>query len=200
MIKKNNNIRIGENCIIDEDVVIGYPTVKNISNLENCKETVIGNNCILRSGTVVYEGVVIGDNTQTGHNSVIREDVKIGKKCVIGTNTTVDGFSEIGNFNLIHSNSYICAKSKIGNSVFVGPGVKFANDKFPESTQDGREPHTNYKGPIIKDNVKIGLGSIILPNVIIGENSLVGAGSVVTKDVDPNIIVVGNPARKLKDL
>lgn len=200
MIKKNNNIKIGKNCIIDDDVIIGYPSIKNINTSKNCEQTTIGNNCILRSGTIIYEGVKIGDNTQTGHHTIIREKVTIGNKCIIGTNSVIDGFTDIGNNSLIHSNSYICAYSKIGDSVFIGPGVKFANDKFPESTLDGRKQHTKYKGPTIEKNAKIGLGTVILPGIIVGENSLIGAGSVVTKNVEKNIIVIGNPAKKLKDL
>jgi len=116
-------------------------------------------------------GCEIGDNCFVGPFVEIQEDVKIGENC------------------RIQSHTFICSKVRIGKNVFIGHGVVFINDKYPVR----RDPK-DWEETIVEDGVVIGSNATILPCKI-GENALVGAGAVVTKDVPPNVIVAGNPAR-----
>lgn len=147
----------------------------------------IGKNCVIRSHTVIYDDVVIGDNCKTGHFVLIREKTKIGNNCIIGTGTIIDGETTIGNNVIIQSGVYIPRKTVIEDNVFLGPRCVLTNDKYP--------PQPKLEGPVIKKGASIGANATILPGVVVGENSMVGAGSVVTKNVEPNTVVVGVPAK-----
>lgn len=183
-----DNIRLGKGYNIDKGVIIGY-----YSDRIESKIVQIGKNARIRSGTVIYAGTKIGDNLETGHNVVIREDNIIGDNFQIWSNSIVDYSCRIGNKVKIHCNVYIAQFTEIEDEVFIAPGVSIANEKYayPQSSP-------NMKGPNIKKGVRIGVNAVILPNLIIGENSLIGAGSVVTKDVPPRAVMGGNPARILK--
>jgi UDP-2-acetamido-3-amino-2,3-dideoxy-glucuronate N-acetyltransferase len=143
---------------------------------------------------------------------MIREDVKIGKTtkvhqpslvnlygCIIGEDCVVAAFVEIGQGVIIGNNCKIQAFCfipegvVIGNNVFIGPNVTFTNAKYPP--QD-KEVWSKNK-TIVEDNVSIGAGSIILPNITIAKNTRIGAGTVVTKDTKENDILIGVPARTI---
>jgi acetyltransferase-like isoleucine patch superfamily enzyme len=146
----------------------------------------------------------------------IADDVKLGKDvrlskfinlygCTIGDGTKIGAFVEvqknafIGKNCKISSHTFICEGVTIEDNVFVGHNVAFINDSYPRATtSDGKlqtEADWNVEPTLVKKGASIGSGSTILANVTIGENAIVGAGSVVTKDVPPNTIVAGNPAR-----
>ena len=177
----------GENCFFSENVKLGIPSREWIGK-KDCPDTTIGNNAFIRSGTNIYCEVIIGDDFQTGHNVLIREKTIIGNKVTIGTASIIEGHCTIGNNVSIQSIVYIPTNTIIGDNVFIGPNAVFTNDLYPPSD-------STLKGPIFKDNVSIGANATILPGITIGEGSLVAAGAVVTKDVPPGILAVGNPAR-----
>ena len=189
--KIDENAEIGKDSKIHEFVIVGIKPTRNES--ENIK-TLIGNNALIRSHSVIYAGNVIGDNFQTGHGVIIRENNKIGNNVSIGSNSVIERDSLIGNNVRLHSNVFIPEYTTIRNNAWIGPNVVMSNALHPlcEKTKEC------MKGPTIEEGVKIGANSTILPYVIIGKNSVVGAGSVVTKDVPDNVVVVGNPARILK--
>lgn len=187
--KLDRNVIIGKNACIDSNVEIGKEGKENQE-----RKTIIGDNCIIRSGTVIYAGTKIGDNFQTGHNVLIRENNEIGNNVSIGSNTEVALRNKIGDNTRIHSGCFL-EDVILGNNVFVGPHVLFTNDSHPSSPQKG-----NYKGAEVLDYAIIGGGATILPYIKIGLCSLVGAGSVVSKNVGDYEVVVGNPARKIKTL
>jgi len=176
-------IKVGRGSKIDADVILGYPTGRTITKTG----VILGPCALIRSGSVIYESVKIGERLQTGHHVVIREENEIGDWVEIWTNTVIDYGCTIGNNVKIHANCYISQFTRIEDNVFIAPGACFANDKYPLSS--------NLEGPWIKKGARIGVNVTLLPGVIIGEKALVGAGSVVTKDVPPGSIVVGNPAR-----
>ncbi len=190
---------IGNNCIILENVIIGYPDVSILKELieqgiqledYQFEGAVIGENALLRTGSVLYCRVRIGDNFQTGHNVLIREDTTIGKDVRIGTNTVIEGKVVIGNNVNIQSNAFIPINTEIGDFVFIGPNAVLTNDKYPPSRRG-----TQLKGPIIKKGVSVGANAIILSGISIGEGSLVAAGAVVTRDVAAWQLAIGSPAR-----
>lgn len=183
---------LGKNCVIEENCLIGKPPR---GKKEGELKTIIGDNAVIRSGTIIYAGVTIGKNFQSGHNVLIREDNKIGDNVSIGTNSAIEIDNVIGNNVRIHSLCFL-EKVRVEDNVFIGPCVAFFDDPHPRIPR-GKDC---MKGAVVRKSAKIGGGSRILPYVVIGKNALVGAGSVVTKNVEKDMVVIGNPAKKLKKI
>jgi UDP-2-acetamido-3-amino-2,3-dideoxy-glucuronate N-acetyltransferase len=145
----------------------------------------LGENVKLANFINLY-GCVIGDNTKIGTFVEVQKNAFIGKNCKI------------------QSHTFICEGVTIEDDVFVGHGVTFINDKFPRATSgDGglqTEADWVVVPTLVKKGASVGSGSTILCNVTIGENAIVGSGSVVTKDVPPGVIVAGNPARFIRKI
>ena len=182
--------KVGENSKIMGNVVIGFPKEEYIG-LEDFEGAVIGEGAIIRTNTVIYCEVRIGSNFRTGHNVVIRERTVIGDNVLVGTNTIIDGETKIGNRVKIQSNVYIPRRTIIEDDVFIGPNAVLTNDKYP--------PSPDLKGPILKRGARIGANCTILPGIVVGEEAMIAAGAVVTKDVPPRKLAIGVPA-KIVDL
>jgi acetyltransferase-like isoleucine patch superfamily enzyme len=193
--------RIGPGSII-EGVIIGYPARKNLIGLRAgpgilsyealdavSEGTSIGSECVIRSGTVIYENTVLDDNVETGHNVLIREFTRIGRGTIVGTATVIDGRVTIGDNVRIETGVYIPPFTTIGDNVFIGPRAVFTNDKYPASRR--------LQGARVEEGAVIGANAVILPGVVIGREAVVAAGSVVTKDVPPRVVVAGAPARQI---
>lgn len=180
-------VRIGVNYKIDKNVIIGYKPDREINSLE----LTIGKNSRIRSGTVIYAGSVIGDYLETGHNVIIREENKIGNNFKIWNNSVLDYRCEIGENVKIHSNCYIAQFSTLEDDVFLAPGVIIANDIHPGCDFSKK----CMKGPTIRKGAQIGCNSTVMPFITIGEKALIGAGTVVTKDVPKECVAVGNPSK-----
>ncbi len=183
---------IGDGHHIDGGVLLGYPVKRKIK----CKELVIGKKARIRSGSVIYQGSRIGDSLQTGHNVVIREENNIGDDFKIWNNSVVDYGCKIGDRVKVHSGVYITQFTVIEDDVFLAPGVMVANDIHPGCRLSAK----CMRGPTIKRGAQIGVNVTLLPFIMVGENSLVGAGSVVTKDVPSRSVVYGNPAKVVKSI
>lgn len=184
-------VLIGEGTVIDPPSVIGKPP-RGAS--EGACRLTVGRRCHVRPFTTIYGGTVIGDDVQTGQGVSIREDNVIGNSVSIGTNSVLEFGNRIGDFSRVHSNCFM-EMVTIGRFVFVGPNVVFTDDPHPM----GCPRYKDCKGgAVVEDYARIGANSTILPGVRIGKNSLVGAGSVVTKDVPPGSVAAGNPARVIK--
>lgn len=188
------NAVIGDNTYIGAYSIIGepdgsfYKTDSEFMEGHKFKKTVIGANSIIRSHSIIYEEVTIGENFQSGHRITIREKTTIGNNCSIGTLSDIQGYVNIGNFVRIHSNVHIGQFSEIEDCAWLYPFVVLTNDPYP--------PMNYGKGVKIKRYAIVSTSSTILPGIIVGENALVGAHSVVTKNVDDEMLVVGNPAKK----
>lgn len=180
-------VKLGNNCNIDKSAVLGYKPNRKIAN----DKLIIGNKAIVRTGTVIYLGSVIGNNFETGHNVVIREENTIGNNLNIWNNSTIDYGCKIGSNVKIHCNCYIAQFTSIEEGVFIAPGVIVTNDIHPGCEFFRKCMH----GPAIKKGAQIGAGSIIFPFITIGEKALIGAGSVVTKDIPAESVAYGNPAK-----
>lgn len=172
---------------VDANVLLGYRTGRRDVPLE----LHIGRGACLRSGTVVYQGTRIGSGLETGHNVVIREQNEIGDDFAVWNNTIIDYGCKIGDGVKIHGNCYVAQFTEIHDGVFMAPGVTIANDPHPGCPQSAE----CMRGPIIETGAQIGVNVTILPMVRIGARALVGSGAVVTRDVPPETVVYGNPAR-----
>lgn len=174
--------QLGEDSVIEPNVMLGY------AYLNAQKETVIGKNAHIHSGTVIYADTTIGDHFTAGHLVTIRANCTIGDRVVILHNSTLEGNLTIGKGVKIMAQVYIPSRTTIGDMVFLGPGVNILNALFPMRGEAKLNPVT------IGNHVVIGGGVTILPGVTIGDNVFIGAGAVVTKDVPTNTLAYGNPA------
>lgn len=172
-----DNVVLHDNVFIGAYCIIGEPSGGYYDDPENyvIKKTEIGKNSIVRSHSVIYEDVIIGDNFQTGHHVTIREKTKIGTRCSIGTSTDIQDKVEIGNYVRIHSNVFMGQLTTIKDYAWIFPGVIMTNDKYP--------PMNELVGCTIEEYALVAAGSILLPGINVGKNSLVAAGTIVSKDV-----------------
>ena len=204
-----NSVFIGDGSIIQDNSIIGYDTItghyyeqeKTNTSKNNSDELQfnvnIGKNVLIRNGAVIYSNVQIGNNCWINHNAIIRENVKILRDCTVGSNTICENNVSIGEKCVIHNNTMICAETLIESCVFIGPGVSFTNNS---PIGHLRNVPSTIRGAKLRFGCAIGGGATICPGVEIGRESIVAAGTVVTKDVSSRIIVVGNPAKKIKDV
>lgn len=186
-MRSNRHVTLGKGHHLDPGVLLGYVTGRPIA----VAPVRIGPGAYIRSNTVIYTNSVIGANLQTGHNVIIREENRIGDNFSIWNNSCVDYGCQIGNNVRVHNNVYIAQFTTIEDDVFLAPGVMTANDPHPVCT-------LCMKGPTLKKSCWIGVNVTILPHVTIGEGALIGAGSVVTRDIPPHTLAYGNPAKPQK--
>ena len=195
-VKIYKNVTIGKNAEIGEFVIIGIPPR---GKRDGDLKTVIGDNAIIRSHSVIYAGNVIGDNFQTGHSVNIREENKIGNNVSIGTHSIIEHHLIIEDEVRIHSNVFVPEYSTLKRKCWLGPNVVLTNALHPLCPK----VKDCLKGPTISENAKIGANATLLPDITIGKGCLIGAGSVVTSDCEENSVYVGNPAMyimKIKDI
>lgn len=186
------NVKIGKNCTIEDFVIIGVPPAGYKTGE---LKTSIGDNAVIRSHTVIYAGNTIGDHFTSGNKANIRELNKIGDNVSVGSLTAIEHHVKIGKGVRIHTQAFIPEFSVLEDGCWVGPGVVLTNVFHPLCPKAKK----CLKGPVIKKRAKIGANVTILPAVVIGEHALVGAGSVVVKDVASYQVVCGNPATMIKD-
>lgn len=157
---------------------------------------VFGPGCIIRSHTVIYAGNIIGSNFQTGHHVMIRERNTIGDNVSIGTQSVVEHHVTIGNGVRLHTQVFVPEYSVLEDNCWLGPNVVVTNAVYPQSAGVSER----LIGAHIEAGAIIGANATLLPGVRIGARALVGAGAVVTKDVPPGAVVVGNPARIINNI
>jgi acetyltransferase-like isoleucine patch superfamily enzyme len=185
-------LHVGQPVRTDPGVIVGYAPGRTPKD----PRLVLGPGARLRLGTILYGGSRIGARLETGHHVVIREDNVLGDDVKIWNNTTIDYGCRIGQRVKIHTNCYIAQFTVLEDDVFLAPGVAVANDPHPGCAYSSQ----CMRGPTIEAGAQIGAGVTLLPFVKIGRRALVGAGSVVTRDVPPEVVVAGNPARVLRSI
>ncbi len=187
------NVEIGEGSVLEPPLILGKPPRgKKPGELR----LVIGRGAIVRPFTTIYAGSVIGDDFQTGQCVSIREDNEIGRGVSIGTSAILEFGNRIGDGSRIHSGCFL-EMTIIEDQVFVGPRVVFTDDPHPMGC-----PH--YKeclgGVRVRSLAKIGANCTLLPGVVIGTHSLIGAGSVVVRSIPDRVVAAGNPAKVIKGI
>jgi acetyltransferase-like isoleucine patch superfamily enzyme len=190
--------KLGEGVKVLEHAVVGkQPSLspRSTAKREELPPAEIGDGTIVSTGAVVFAGTKVGGRVILGDQSCVRERVVVGDDVVIGRGSLVENDTTIGAMTKVQADAYITAYSTIEEHVFIAPCVVTTNDNFMGRTE---RRHELIKGPTIRRGARIGGGAILLPGIEIGEEAFVGAGAVVTKNVEPRMIVVGNPARVMR--
>ena len=189
-----DGVRVLENAVVGKQPAL---SPRSTATREPLPPTEIGNGTLVSTGAIVFAGTRIGERVVVGDQSCIRERVTVGDDAVLGRGVLVENDTAIGAMARIQAEAYITAYSTLEEHVFIAPCVVTTNDNFMGRTE---KRHALRKGPTIRRGARVGGGAILCPAVEIGEEAFVGAGAVVTKDVPPRVIVVGNPARVLRDV
>ncbi len=192
---------IGEGVRIDANTVIGKRPLSSPRSIfkvaDNMEPTRIGKLCQIGANVVVYCQATVGDNNLIADLATIRENVKIGNLNIVGRNVTIENFVEIGDRNKFETNAYITAYSKVEDYCFVAPCVATSNDNY--MARD-KERYDHFKGVTIERGGRIGVNATILPGKVIGSDSQIAAGALVTKDTTPGKLYLGYPARDKRDV
>ena len=148
---------------------------------------------LIRSHTIIYVDAAIGERLTTGDGAQIQNCI-IGDDVTIGTLAVIESGAILGDRVTVHTGAFVCDKTIVGNDAWIGPHVTILNTKYPHTASSAQE----RIGVVIEERARIGGGAVLLPGIIIGRDALVGAGAVVTRDVLPWSVVVGNPASVMK--
>jgi acetyltransferase-like isoleucine patch superfamily enzyme len=189
---------LGDGCkILDYAVVGKQPTLgpRSTTKQEELPPLELGTGTIVSTGAIVFAGTRIGARAIIGDQACVRERCDVGDDVVIGRGSLVENDSTVGDRTKIQADAYVTAYSILEADVFIAPRVITTNDNFMGRTE---ERHALRKGPTIRRGARVGAGAVICPAVEIGAEAFVGAGAVVVKDVPPQTVVVGNPARVLR--
>ena len=187
------NVLIGEGAVLEPPLVLGKPPRgKEPGELQ----LVIGRNAVIRPFTTIYAGTTLGENVQTGQGVSIREDNVIGNRVSVGTNSILEFGNRVGDRSRIHSGCFL-ELTLVEEDVFIGPRVVFTDDPHPMGCPRYQEC---LGGVTVRALAKIGANCTLLPGVVVGRNSLVGAGSVVVRSIPDGVVAAGNPARVLKNI
>jgi acetyltransferase-like isoleucine patch superfamily enzyme len=191
---------LGEGVRVLENAVVGkQPSLSAASTAkrEPLPPTTIGAGTVISTGAIVFAGSSIGANCIVGDQSCIRERVTLADDCVLGRGSLIENDTTVGAGTRIQAEAYVTAYSTLEEDVFIAPCVVTTNDNFMGRTERRREL---MKGPTIRRSARIGGGAILCPGIEVGEEAFVGAGAVVTRDVPPGVVVVGSPARIIRDV
>ena len=191
---------LGEGVKVLENAVVGkQPTLspRSTAKREPLQPTTIGDGTIVSTGAIVFAGSSIGARVVLGDQSCVRERVAIGDDVVVGRGSLVENDTTIGAMTKIQADAYITAYSTLEDEVFIAPRVITTNDNFMGRTE---KRHALRGGPTIRRGARVGGGAVLLPGIEVGEEAFVGAGAVVIRDVPPRAVVVGNPARQIREV
>jgi len=189
-----DGVRVLEHAVVGKQPSLGGGSTAKRDPLP---PAVIGDGTVVSTGAIVFAGSRVGANSIVGDQSCIRERVSMADNCILGRGSLIENDTTVGAGTRIQAGAYITAYSTLEEDVFIAPCVVTTNDNFMGRTEARR---TLMKGPTIRRGARIGGGAILCPAVEIGEEAFVGAGAVVTKDVPPRKLVVGSPARVLRDV
>jgi acetyltransferase-like isoleucine patch superfamily enzyme len=191
--------QIGEHCTIEDGAVLGKrPRLRESSNAPRgeLQALIVEARATICCGAVVCAGARIGAGAIIGDQAHVRERATIGERTVVGRGSAIEYGAHVGARVLIQTNVYVTADSLVEDDVFLGPGVLTSNDNTM-----GRHPRgEGLRGPVLRRACRVGAGAVLVPGVEIGEEAYVAAGAVVTADVPARAMVMGVPARAVRQV
>jgi len=192
---------VGDTVRIDDHAALGKKPMKAANSATTREQELppltVGELCIVGTGVVLYRGAAIDPKVLMADLCTVRENVTIGRGTIVGRGVTVENFCTVGRYCKLESECYITAYSTLEDRVFIAPGVVTSNDNFVGRTA---ERFKHFKGVTVRKGGRIGAGTVLLPGVTVGEDALVAAGSVVSRDVPARKIVLGAPAKPWRDV
>jgi acetyltransferase-like isoleucine patch superfamily enzyme len=189
-----DGVRVLENAVVGKQPSLG---ASSTAKRDPLPPTTIGDGSVISTGAIVFAGSSIGAGCIVGDQSCIRERVVLADNCVLGRGSLIENDTSVGAGTRIQAEAYITAYSTLEEDVFIAPCVVTTNDNFMGRTERRK---SLMKGPTIRRGARVGGGAILLPGIEVGEEAFVGAGAVVTKNVPPRKLVVGSPAKVLRDV
>jgi acetyltransferase-like isoleucine patch superfamily enzyme len=189
---------IGKGCVIEDHAVLGKrPRLARGSSAKGAVGALeLGERVTVCTGAVVFAGAIVGEEAILGDQSYVRERSRIGVGSVIGRGSVVDNDVVVGARVKVQTGVYLTAFTVVEDDVFVGPGATTTND----DTMNRHGSETPLRGAILRRACRLGGGTVLTPGVEIGEEAFVAAGAVVTKDIPPRAVVIGIPARVVREV
>jgi acetyltransferase-like isoleucine patch superfamily enzyme len=191
---------VREGCRILDYAVVGKQPVlspRSTAAQEELPPLELGAGTVVSTGAVVFAGTTLGERVIVGDQACVRERCAVGDDVVIGRGSLVENDTTVGARTKIQADAYVTAYSLLEEDVFIAPCVVTANDNFMGRTE---RRHELRRGPTIRRGARVGAAAVVLPGIEIGEEAFVGAGAVVLRDVEARAVVVGNPARQIRDV
>ena len=192
---------VGEGCRILDYAVVGKQPVLSPRSTAAAAEELppleLGAGTVVSTGAIVFAGTTIGERVIVGDQACIRERCAIGDDVVVGRGSLVENDTRVGARTKIQADAYVTAYSLLEDDVFIAPCVVTANDNFMGRTE---QRHALRRGPTVRRGARIGAAAVLLPGIEVGEDAFVGAGAVVLRDVPARAIMVGNPARQIREV
>jgi acetyltransferase-like isoleucine patch superfamily enzyme len=189
-----DGVRVLEYAVVGKQPSLGAASTARRDPLPPAE---IGENTVVSTGAIVFAGSSVGARSIVGDQSCIRERVTLGDDCVLGRGSLIENDTTVGTGTRIQAGAYITAYSTLEEDVFIAPCVVTTNDNYMGRTE---RRQAEMQGPTIRRGARIGGGAVLCPGIEVGEEAFVGAGAVVTNDVPPRKLVVGSPARVLRDV
>ena len=192
--KLGADVEIGDYAVLGKQPVLGP---RSTAAREELRPLIVGDGVRILSHAVVFAGTRLGAGVIVGDQACVRERCELAGDVVIGRGAFVENDVSVGERTKVQANAYVTAYSTLEEDVFIAPCVVTANDNFMGRTE---RRHELRQGPTIRRGARIGAAAVLLPGIEIGEEAFVGAGAVVLHDVPARAVVVGNPARRIRDV
>jgi acetyltransferase-like isoleucine patch superfamily enzyme len=192
-------VRLGEGVRVQDGAILGKPLAlgpRSTASREAPPELVVGDGATVCAGAVLVAGVSIGPGSVVADQAHVRERASVGAGSVIGRGSAVDNDVTVGDHVRVQTGCYLTAYSTVEDDVFVAPGVTLTND----DTMGRHEPGYQMRGATLRRACRVGAGAVLVPGVEVGEEAFVAAGAVVTRDVPARAVVMGVPARHVRDV
>ena len=193
-VELGDGVAIGDHAVVGKQPTLGRRSTATRAELPSL---VVGDGTAILALAVVFAGTRLGRHVVVGDQACVRERCELGDEVVVGRGSLVENDTTIGARTRIQANAYVTAYSVLEEDVFIAPGVTTTNDNFMGRTEKRLE---HMRGPTIRRGARVGGGAVILPGIEIGEEAFVGAGAVVTRDVPARAVVVGSPARQIREV
>ncbi len=190
---------IGDDVRIDDFVVVGKWPLRAVNSIlkptQELPPARIEAGCLLGTGVAIYRGAELAQNVLVADQATVRERVAVGAFTIVGRGVVIENDCRVGRYCKLETECYITAYSTLEDRVFIAPQVATSNDRFIGRTEERFE---HFKGVTVRKGGRVGVGAVILPGLTVGEDALIAAGSVLTRDAPAGMILLGSPAKVLR--